>query len=341
MSITKISPPELLDLHDDGELQNMYDIMTAADGAARPHLTPPPFSMTQDFYRRPREHQEVRAFKVMNADRMVGVATITLPLTSNTDSSRLNVFVHPDFQRQGVATSLAAHCEKVSAQEGRLRVLALGLSVPGQNPEVRSRRIAWSQMLGYRLAQEYVTYSLDLSAHGNKLAEHILAANSRCADYDIAVYHQEIPTELVPSYTELYCAMNDEEPGGCVGDAKQVITPESVIEELAARAERGEDNWYALATRSGQVVAHSDVRLFSTSTTAEQLNTLVLPEHRGYRLGTALKCAVLEELQTKRPDVTEISTDVNTSNEPMMAVNAALGFRPTTGEATLRKDLAV
>lgn len=339
MATTHTSPPQPLNLHDDGDLQDMYDIMTAADSVTRPHLTPPPFSMTQDFYRRPREHQEVRAFKVTSADRMVGVATITLPLTSNTDSSRLNVFVHPDVQGQGVATSLVAHCEEVSAHAGRSRVLALGLSVPGQDPETRSRRIAWSHSLGYRIAQEYVTYSLDVSAHARQLAEHSEAAQRSCADYQIAVYHQELPPELVPGYTELYCAMNDEEPGGCVGDARQTITPESIMEELAARAERGEDNWYALAVHRGHVVAHSDLRLFSTSTTAEQMNTLVLPEHRGNRLGTALKCAVLHELQAKRPDVVEISTDVNTANTPMMAVNATLGFQATTGEATLRKDL--
>jgi len=59
---------------------------------------------------------------------------------------------------------------------------------------------------------------------------------------------------------------------------------------------------------------------------AYQWDTLVLPEHRGHRLGLALKVANLRALQAEHPEVTRITTWNAEQNGPMVAVNVELGF---------------
>jgi len=59
-----------------------------------------------------------------------------------------------------------------------------------------------------------------------------------------------------------------------------------------------------------------------------QEDTLVLREHRGHRLGALVKAAVLRDLAAAFPEVERITTYNAEDNEPMVAVNRALGFEP-------------
>ena len=51
-------------------------------------------------------------------------------------------------------------------------------------------------------------------------------------------------------------------------------------------------------------------------------------EHRGHRLGVAVKVANLRLLQRERPDITRLTTYNAEVNSHMIGVNEALGFRP-------------
>jgi hypothetical protein len=55
---------------------------------------------------------------------------------------------------------------------------------------------------------------------------------------------------------------------------------------------------------------------------------LVTSEHRGRRLGQLVKATNLRALHAGLPEVTWICTWNAESNEPMLRVNRALGFRP-------------
>ena len=59
-----------------------------------------------------------------------------------------------------------------------------------------------------------------------------------------------------------------------------------------------------------------------------QSGTLVLPSHRGHRLGLALKLANHRQLQAVEPAPRLVHTYSAEENTPMIAVNTRLGFRP-------------
>jgi hypothetical protein len=60
---------------------------------------------------------------------------------------------------------------------------------------------------------------------------------------------------------------------------------------------------------------------------AHQWGTLVGRDHRGHRLGAAVKVANLRALQRARPDVTVIQTENAETNAFMVSINERLGFQ--------------
>jgi GNAT superfamily N-acetyltransferase len=61
---------------------------------------------------------------------------------------------------------------------------------------------------------------------------------------------------------------------------------------------------------------------------ARQLDTAVLPDHRGHGLGLWLKATMLRRVREADPAVAEITTGTADDNRHMHALNAALGYRP-------------
>ncbi len=60
---------------------------------------------------------------------------------------------------------------------------------------------------------------------------------------------------------------------------------------------------------------------------ALQGGTLVIPGHRGRRLGLSLKLANLRAVRERFPDCRYVFTTVAGVNDPMNSVNELLGFR--------------
>jgi GNAT superfamily N-acetyltransferase len=59
---------------------------------------------------------------------------------------------------------------------------------------------------------------------------------------------------------------------------------------------------------------------------ADQYDTVVVPVHRGYGIGRAVKARMLFELRTAEPQLREVQTWSAQGNEAMLKVNTDLGF---------------
>ena len=60
-----------------------------------------------------------------------------------------------------------------------------------------------------------------------------------------------------------------------------------------------------------------------------QQNTAIDPDHRGIGLAKWAKATMLLRLRSERPEVASVRTGNAFSNDAMVAINAALGFRVT------------
>ena len=83
----------------------------------------------------------------------------------------------------------------------------------------------------------------------------------------------------------------------------------------------------ATAADTGAVVAYTDLVLPGGAPRhVWQWGTLVDRDHRGHRLGTAVKVANLGRLQRDYPERALVSTGNDETNAWMVSINEALGF---------------
>jgi len=90
---------------------------------------------------------------------------------------------------------------------------------------------------------------------------------------------------------------------------------------------------------TGRLVGFSELSLpGNRSRSVQQLDTLVLAEHRGHRLGMLLKVANLRALQMGGSIPSQVHTFNAEENRHMLDVNEAIGFRPVGHAGCWRKD---
>ena len=78
---------------------------------------------------------------------------------------------------------------------------------------------------------------------------------------------------------------------------------------------------------SGEVVGLTEVVVAAQHPDrADQYDTVVVPEHRGYGLGRALKARMLFELRSAVPKLKSVQTWNSFDAEGMLKVNSELGF---------------
>jgi GNAT superfamily N-acetyltransferase len=116
-----------------------------------------------------------------------------------------------------------------------------------------------------------------------------------------------------------------------IEEADRLLTAQGIVKLVAV----------AQDAASGRLVAFSELGLPADHPTeAWQFATLVLREHRGHRLGLALKLANLECVGASFPDVTLVVTNNAADNAPMIAVNTSLGFEVAAAGTFWRKEIA-
>ena len=92
-------------------------------------------------------------------------------------------------------------------------------------------------------------------------------------------------------------------------------------------AERGWTSVTALAMVNGESVGYTEVLVQDRDRVMVQEDTLVLPAHRGRRIGQALKADNLRRLDGVRDGRTMLQTFIADSNAAMRATNAKFGFQ--------------
>ena len=91
---------------------------------------------------------------------------------------------------------------------------------------------------------------------------------------------------------------------------------------------------------SGELAGHSVVLVEGERPhLGHQHDTTVVSNHRGHRLGMLLKTDMNLWLREVQPQLTEISTWNAESNDHMIAVNEAIGYRAVGRELEFQKSL--
>lgn len=253
-----------------------------------------------------------------------GVATVTWETThGNDDVVSIDVFVDARHRCAGTGTALLRHALNLAPTQAA-RVWG-NIITPGALPPDHPVR-RWAERRGLRVT----SVAHDLLQEW-PVDRHVLDEldPGEPAGYRAQCFVDGVPEGLRDQMGRLSGMVTAEAPTG-----DRVVHPvERSAEEyttalddlLAGGGHRIEA--VALA-ENGEVAGYSSLDVPSIPEAPIEVGgTLVLPEHRGHRLGLVLKCAV--ERRALELDLPQRSvwTSTDDSNTHMLAINRALGFR--------------
>jgi GNAT superfamily N-acetyltransferase len=237
-------------------------------------------------------------------------------------------------------TTLQAEVIHTSTAGGRRLAPPTGFGeLPADDPGAR-----FLTRHGYRLEQIARISTLPLPADPGRLdALGDRARDASGPDYRVVDWVGPTPERWRAGLAHLRTRMVIEEPtAGLEIDADPWDEA-----RIVARDRQEADSGRTMATvaiehvPSGALVAFSELAVpDDRSRPVSQEDTLVLPEHRGHRLGSLLKVENLRRLAHLSPGSPMVITFNAEENRHMLDINEAVGFRSIGYEGGWRKDQA-
>jgi RimJ/RimL family protein N-acetyltransferase len=277
------------------------------------------------------------AFAGFEGDHMVGQTWVVGSTIDNLHLAHLWAWVPPRFGRRGHGTALVEVAEQHLRELGRRTAVTqtwIGDGSGGYR--------AFAERLGYSLAQTQVERRQSLPMDEGTLARLEAEAARHSEGYTLRTVVGPIPDDLVPGFLTLYNLMNVEMPTGDIELEEGRRTPEVQAQQEDELRDQGRTRLTVLAfAPDGQAVAYSNVTGAPDSDDPgiDQWATIVRPDHRGHRLGLAVKCALTRAIQESFPEAEYVRTQNAETNAPMVAINEALGFEVHTVEGEFQKHL--
>ena len=255
---------------------------------------------------------------------VVGALRLLFPTKDNPTIAIVDVAVHPEHRRRGIGTALLTDGIRLASAAGRTELIA---EVDEPRPGTPGREFALRH--GWSCDLLETRRDLVLPPDEEALADLESKAREASVGYEVVTWRDRTPEELLDDRAVLEQRMTTDAPHGDLPVEEERWDGERIREYEAAHVARGRTVLSAGAVKDGRLVAFTDLQVpLAQPERANQAGTLVLREHRGHRLGALVKAAVLRELAATLPGVRKISTYNSDSNEPMVRVNEALGFRP-------------
>ncbi|GJM38029.1 MAG: GNAT family N-acetyltransferase [Acidimicrobiales bacterium] len=260
-------------------------------------------------------------FVVLDADETSAVCHLEFELDeANAHLASTEIFGaadDPDAGRAGLATML-----DLVEEDGRTSVLGWGPQLPAES--------AFWEGLGAELRYRERISVLDVAAvDADLMASWIDQRNERAADVQLVRFINRCPDEHLDAWTASRSAMSDAPMEGLdINDT--VYDSADIREDEASLVALGYRMMYLLAlTPDGAPVGHTTVRVNTHRPGAsDQWDTVVLADHRRRGVGRWLKAEMWRWLRETEPDVTRLGTGNAQSNDPMLAINVAMGYVP-------------
>ena len=271
-------------------------------------------------------HQRVVAL----ADNGTAAAIGHVELATDAANANLaGVEITPTDDR--TAAAVLAELLRLARADGRTSVIAWGDHTPAAD--------AFWTGLGAELRYTEQESALDLAAVDGRLMRQWIAAGP--ADLELVHWARRCPEDRIDALVTTANAMNDA-PTDDLELADTVVDAAMVRAEIEARAARGLEYQGVLAvTGGGEAAGTTEVFVNRHRPAASwQWSTVVLPAHRGRGIGRWLKAAMWQRLRATEPEVTGLQTGNAASNAHMLAINTAMGFKPTHLMGCWQADLA-
>ncbi len=250
----------------------------------------------------------------------VGWCMIRLPSTENQGIAFCSVTVALDRRRTGIGSALLAHCVTQAKAASRARLSARAFDeTPGA---------AFAAANGAVAGKAEVTRTLNIDADTQaRLGRLRPGAEKAAAGYELLSWQASTPEEHLSQVAHLLQFMadapRDDRVDGTVWNTDRVRAVEATSTQLGLQVR----TVVARERASGTLAALTQVILApGMPEWAVQQDTVVLPAHRGQRLGLLVKIAMMNLLAEEAPQLRHIITGNAGENEHMIAINTQLGY---------------
>lgn len=240
----------------------------------------------------------------------------------NRHIGRVSVSVRREFRRRGLGSRLLVPAMEAAREDGR--TLLTGHAFDG-GPGVGfcDAMGAETPLLDYHNRLTLAEVDVPM------LHRWVERAKERSSAYSLMFWEGPCPEERIGAFAGLMAVMNTAPHSASEED--WVFTPEIVAEWEALAAAQGWVPWTYIARHEETGEWAGYTRIFPSHFRPEfayQEDTGVRVEHRDRGLGRWLKAAMLIRLLAQRPGTRWVDTWNATSNEAMLSINLALGFKP-------------
>ena len=312
-----------VDPHDDRTLRAFWEAEQAAIRADRAHPVIRTWDALRNGVQNPSPyHQRVLLAAVADGE-VVGGADLGMPLQDNPHLGELEINVRPGWRRRGVGTAL--HDEASARLRAADRTTVLGEAYePADGQPTAS--VAFAESLGFTSehVEEHLVLPLPVPA---AQVERLRASLPDLVGYELVTWGDHCPEEHLAAYCSMMTQMDADVPTGEL-DLEPVVFDEARVRTSEERLARSHEQLHVAARRldDGVFGGFSIVLLPKGEELALQFDTLVMPEHRGHRLGLLMKLDTLARVQDGHPERTAFHTWTAQSNAAMQATNKRFGY---------------
>jgi len=325
-----------IDPRDQALVRRFWEIGKAAE-ADRPYDFYPAWESAWVSYSQGRDDCDMVLLGAFVDGVLWGTARVDLGRYDNLHLASAIYYTHPERQRRGIGRALAEASYDVARRGGRQILFTEAYTPLGDT----SPGLLFGKALGFTKALEDGMKVVDLveTEPTWEAIEARIAASH--ADYRVVTWRDNVPEEYVDDYCRLGEMFLDEAPTG-----ELEVEPEKwdhdrvrAREQRNARESRHDCSAGVLAP-DGSMVALTEVIVSDyTPWRGVQSGTLVAPDHRGHRLGLAVKLANHRQLREHFPQCRVLLTGNADVNAPMNAVNETLGYREVERCVEMQRDL--
>ena len=256
-------------------------------------------------------------------DGQTPVATLSVRLNTldNLESANVEGDVHPDQRRRGFGREMLDHGIDLVRSAGRTRIF---IEAPWARDETDGPAFPMLRAVGARQVLDDYRRVLDLQSFP-------LPAPAPVADgYRLVQWVDHAPDKVVDGLAYLLYRMILDAPMGEMDYEPETWDAARYRDSEASCALRHRTRFSTVAVHeeTGYVAGMTDVVVnLSRPEIAYQWSTIVDPDHRGKRLGMALKTWNYRAFVDAVPQVRWINTWNAATNAFMVDVNEAMGFR--------------
>jgi GNAT superfamily N-acetyltransferase len=265
----------------------------------------------------------MESYVARDRGRLVGGLLVQFPVQDNHHAADVGLWVDPPMRRAGVGRALYGHAIERARANGRS--LLIGEIKHGTAGEEFVAAVGGE----LRLASARRLLSLDTLDRA-WLADLRAEAQRQAVGYSLVGWAGEAPDEHIEGAAAVMASINDAPVDGL--DVQDEVWDAARLREMERRTRDCGGHRRMLLARhdaTGDYAGLTEIRVRGGPPVvqASQGATVVVPAHRGHRLGMLLKTAMLETVLAEEPGVRRIETWNADSNGPMLAINERLGFQ--------------